>query len=55
MGLDIEETPNLKRARKVGGSTMLPLTEFIVADRYYKVFKMDNTIMIKEAKITIED
>lgn len=55
MSLDIEETPNLKRARKIGGSVMLPLTEFLTADKYYKVVKMDNTIMIKEAKITIED
>ncbi len=55
MSLDIEETPNLKRARKVGGSVMLPLTEFLVADRYYKVSKMDNALIIKEAKITIED
>lgn len=46
---------DIKQARKIGGSTILPLTGFIEDRKYYKISKIDNTtILIKEAKIVVE-
>ena len=46
---------DIKQARKIGGSTILPLTGFIEDRKYYKVSRIDNTtIIIKEAKIVVD-
>lgn len=46
---------DIKQARKIGGSIIIPLTGFIEDRKYYKISRIDDTtIIIKEAKIVVD-
>ena len=51
----IDDEKDIRQSRKIGGSIILPLTGYIEAKKFYKVSKVDNMIIIKEAKIVVEE
>lgn len=46
MILSMRDTKAVKKAKKIGGSVMLPLTGFIQADCFYKVERSDRQVVI---------
>ncbi len=51
----IDKGKDIRQSRKIGGSTILPLTGYIEEKRFYSVSKIDNMIIIKEVKLVMED